>query len=126
MTPTLGLLSVVKDGFSLTPNLEEDVLVVEFAGNGDLEAVEALATFLKLVHREALHLKVKEVRVDLRQLYFMNSSCFKSFVTWIDAVARGVPETYGVRFLANPSFYWQRRSLEALRRLAAGVVSVDG
>jgi len=30
-----------------------------------------------------------------------------------------------VRFLTDPNLHWQRRSLEALRRLAANVVTIE-
>jgi hypothetical protein len=54
----------------------------------------------------------------------MNSSCFKSFVVWIDSVKNAQPG-YRIRFLTDPNLHWQRRSLEALRRLAANVVTID-
>jgi hypothetical protein len=55
---------------------------------------------------------------------FMNSSCFKAFVTWIDSVKTDSRQ-YRIVLLANSELHWQRRSLEALRRLAIGVVSVE-
>jgi hypothetical protein len=54
----------------------------------------------------------------------MNSSCFKAFITWIDTV-KNASRPYRIRLLADPSLHWQRRSLEALRRLATGIVVVD-
>ena len=55
----------------------------------------------------------------------MNSSCFKAFVVWIDTV-KNAGRVYRIRFLTDPEMHWQRRSLEALRRLATNVVSVEG
>jgi hypothetical protein len=121
----LGLAPIVHTGFALTPNLAHDVLTVKFTGNGDMAAVAPLASFLKQTHREATHLGVKEVRFDLLELYFMNSSCFKSFVTWIDAVSHAGSQGYRIRFIANPKQHWQRRSLDALRRLADNVVTIE-
>ncbi|HWA74656.1 MAG TPA: hypothetical protein VG937_20065 [Polyangiaceae bacterium] len=121
----LELAPLVHSGFQLTPRLEEQVLVVNFAGNGDMSAVEALGRYLKQVHQEAVSRKVSEVSFDFRDLYFMNSSCFKAFVTWIDVASRAEEHGYVIRFLTNPRLHWQRRSLEALRCLSPSVVRVE-
>jgi hypothetical protein len=83
-----------------------------------------LADYLKRAHAEAERLVVAEVKCDFRQLLFMNSSCFKAFVVWIDTV-KSSPRAYRIRFLTDPEMHWQRRSLEALRRLATNVVLVE-
>jgi len=126
MTMThLDLSPLVREGFALKPNLDADALVVQFTGNGDMEAVDPLAAYLKLVHRSAVELRVSRVAFDFSDLYFMNSSCFKAFVTLIDTVSRSDPRAYAVCFLTNPRIHWQRRSLEALRYLAPKVVEVE-
>jgi hypothetical protein len=121
-----SLVPVVENGFSLTPELEAPTLTIAFSGNADMAAVKPLSTYLSQVHAEALQLGLEEVAFDLKELYFMNSSCFKSFVTWINSVSTGDPKlAYRIRFLANPQQYWQRRSLDALRRMAQNVVTVE-
>ena len=45
-------------------------------------------------------------------------------VVWIDTVKNAEPG-YKIRFLTDPNLHWQRRSLEALRRLAANVVTIE-
>jgi hypothetical protein len=89
-----------------------------------LNAIELLAEYLKRVQEEATRLSVQEVRCDFRKLVFMNSSCFKSFVVWIDHV-KNAPVAYKINFLTDPNLHWQRRSLEALRRLAMNIVSIE-
>jgi hypothetical protein len=121
----LGLTPLVHTGFQLTPRLESDGLIVNFSGNGDMSAVDALGRYLKQVHQEAVSLEVKDVSFDFRDLYFMNSSCFKAFVTWIDQASRSEGHAYVIRFLTNPRLHWQRRSLEALRCLSPNVVRVE-
>jgi hypothetical protein len=111
--------------FACTPQLEADLLTVTFKGTGDVAAIELLSTYLKKVHVEAERLTVTEVICDFRKLSFMNSSCFKAFVVWIDTV-KNATRPYRIRFLTDPDLLWQRRSLEALRRLATNVVSLDG
>ncbi|HEV8247559.1 MAG TPA: hypothetical protein VGP93_17400 [Polyangiaceae bacterium] len=120
----LNLVPVVTAVLSLEPSLEEGRLRVAFCGTGDMSAISELNDYLKKVHSEAQRLTVSEVTCDLRRLTFMNSSCFKAFITWIDAVKNDA-RPYHIRLLAEPSLHWQRRSLEALRRLATGVVIVD-
>jgi hypothetical protein len=79
---------------------------------------------LKEVHQEALRLAVPEVHLDLDELYFLNSSCLKSLLAWVHQLASHNRPAYRVCFLTSPRLHWQRRSLEALRRLAPEVVSV--
>src|SRR5690349_11943997 len=101
----LEIAPLVFSGFQLTPRLEEQTLVVNFSGNGDMSAVEALGRYLKQVHHEAVTHKVSEVSFDFRDLYFMNSSCFKAFVTWIDLASRAETHAYVIRFLTNPRLH---------------------
>jgi len=125
MSP-MSIEYVNKQSFALTPSVGDGNLVVKFSGNADMTAMATLSAYLKAVHAEALSLRMQEVTFDFRELYFMNSSCFKSFVTWIEAASSIKDYTaYRIKFLANPQLHWQRRSLEALRCLASHVVTVE-
>jgi hypothetical protein len=124
VSQTLALTAVDTATFSCAPLLEAGKLTVSFVGTGDVAAIEILGTYLQQVHAEAGRLTLTEVTCDFRRLSFMNSSCFKAFVVWIDAVKNAAP-SYRIRFLTDPEMHWQRRSLEALRRLATGVVTVE-
>ena len=56
----------------------------------------------------------------------MNSSCFKSFVTWISDVSELEPDKqYKIRLLSKPEMHWQRRSLHALRCFAVDLISIE-
>jgi hypothetical protein len=121
----LELEAVDSPGLSCAPRFADAKLTVAFTGTGDVAAVELLGDYLKRLHREAERLQVAEVTCDFRQLSFMNSSCFKAFVVWIDTV-KNASRPYRIRFLTDPGMHWQRRSLEALRRLATDVVRVEG
>jgi len=110
--------------FSVVPIIDAEALRVVFTGTGDLDAVAGLGSFLPKVHQQALQRRVKEVQFDFSALEFMNSSCFKAFVTFIDN-AKTVAASYQIRFITTNKHYWQRRSLEALRRLAMGVVVIQ-
>jgi hypothetical protein len=120
----LELEPLISDGFQAVATFDGTRLSIAFSGSGDMNAIELLASYLKDVHEEASRLAVSEVRCDFRKLVFMNSSCFKSFVVWIDTVKNAAP-AYKIGFLTDPNLHWQRRSLEALRRLAINVVSIE-
>ncbi len=76
-------------------------------------------------HAEAKRLSARKVVIDLRELEFMNSSCFKCFVSWISDV-QDLPEgqLYKVEFLSNPQLHWQKRSLHSLRCFAVELITV--
>jgi hypothetical protein len=125
VSDALGLAHAEVPGFSCSPVLDADVLQIAFVGTGDVAAIELLSAYLKQTHEEATRLGLREVRCDFRKLSFMNSSCFKAFVVWIDTV-KNAALPYRIRFLTAPDLHWQKRSLEALRRLASSVVTVEG
>lgn len=119
----LSLGALRQSSFGIEPALDGTRLVLKFRGTGDLEAVEPLAEYLDRAFEEVQRLSTTEVRFDFRELEFMNSSCFKAFVTFIERTrqAGGVP----IVFVTDPGHHWQRRSLEALRRLAMGRVTIE-
>ena len=117
-------LEAIGEGFQAVATLDGTRMSIEYSGSGDMDAIELLAGYLKQVHEAALRLAIEEVRCDFRKLGFMNSSCFKSFVVWIDTV-KNAPAAYKISFLTDPNLHWQRRSLEALRRLAMSIVSIE-
>jgi hypothetical protein len=125
MSLTLALEAIETAGFACTPSFADGKLTVSFHGTGDVAAVELLGSYLKRLHVEAQRLGATEVRCDFRKLTIMNSSCFKAFVVWIDTVKNSA-QGYQIRFLTDPEMHWQKRSLEALRRLATTVVSIEG
>ena len=124
-TMTLGIAPMAVEAFSITPEIEDARLVLRLTGNGDMAAAQPLDRYLKQVHREALRVPVSEVAVNLRELYFMNSSCLKAFVTWIDMLAGGLDQPYRIRFVGSSKLGWQKRTLDALQRLGPAVVNLE-
>jgi len=81
---------------------------------------------LTRIHDAANRLGVREAIVDLTQLEFMNSSCFKSFVSWLTDIRElDASKQYTVTFLSNPKLHWQKRSLHSLRCFAVDLVTVS-
>jgi len=92
-----------------------EIVNLAFAGNADGRSDKALEKFLHELHAEIVTLPVILVEVDIRSLEFMNSSCFKGFITWIVQVRRMKrPSRYRIRFLATSKHPWQKRSLHAI------------
>jgi hypothetical protein len=121
---TVGIIS--KDGFTVSAALEGGSIQLRLAGNADMDVATSLNNYLKQLHEDACGTGVREVVLDFSRLYFMNSSCFKCFVTWIAQIKKLEPAArYLVRFQSNPHLHWQRRSLEALRAFAPNEVTVE-
>ena len=112
--------------FSAIATVGPDAINVKFAGNADMRAVPGLEELVPNIHAQARRIGVVEVAVDMSGLEFMNSSCFRVFVNWLNWI-RGLPEgdRYVVRFLAAPGRHWQRPSLSALACFATDIVKVD-
>jgi hypothetical protein len=102
------------------------VMRLTLVGTADATVEAALNELLGRLHSDSQRARAREVAVDLRKLEFMNSSCFKSFITWIVAVRRlAEDQTYRIRFLANAGLHWQKRSLHAISYFGGDLVSVE-
>lgn len=112
--------------FHGTARRDGDGIVVELEGDGNMDVVAPLDLLLTTIHQTALDGTIREVRVDMRKLAFMNSACFKCFIDWIVGIQSMEPEAqYRVRFLSAPSFNWQRRSLRSLQCFAVELITVE-
>jgi hypothetical protein len=122
---TLQVPSFQSDSFSIQGALDSHEIAVKCVGNGGIDATPVVDRYLRDLHAEAHRLGVAEVVVDFSELYFMNSSCFKCFASWLSAMLKGEGgKAYRVRFVSNPNLRWQLRSLEALRCLAPQLVDI--
>lgn len=114
------------DALKSTTQREGSTLVVELVGNADLRAKKELGTMLERLHEQVTNDALEVVVIDVRELEFMNSSCFKAFVSWLTTIMDLPKEQqYRVRFRSNPDTLWQRRSLHALRSYALMIVQIE-
>lgn len=119
------LVSVTGADFSGRAEHQDAAIRAWLTGNADHLAIDAVEKLLAGVHAEAERLRVTEAVVDLRQLEFMSSSCFKVFVNWISNIVELECERrYKVQFVSNPKLHWQKRSLHSLRCFASDVISI--
>jgi hypothetical protein len=122
----LRIQPVSLHGFSIEPSFDGSHVAVKLIGTADMRAQRTIASVLRELHAEAMRLRSRKVSVDYRDLEFMNSSCFKEFITWLGDV-RALPpsDKYTIRFLSDPRKHWQARSLSALSCFAVDVVEID-
>jgi hypothetical protein len=120
-----SLRPVAAAALEIVPSREGTRITLRFSGNADTEAQAGLSAFLEKVHANAIDSGVTLVVVNLDELYFMTSSCFKCLVTWLIEIEKmELALRYRVHFEPNPKLHWQNRSLEALRNLSRGVVHI--
>lgn len=104
----------------------EGQLSLSFTGSADSRSQDAIEAMLSRTHTEALRLGVPEVAVDFRDCDFVNSSCFKAFVVWLERIQElETPQQYRLRFFSDETKAWQRRSLQALSCFAIELVHVE-
>jgi anti-anti-sigma factor len=122
----MSLPTVSADDFKANTYDRNDLLVLELVGTADLRVQPQLDEFLGKVNLLAQDRASREVVVDLRKLEFMNSSCFKAFVSWIGELQEmDARRQYKVRFLSEPRMLWQRRSLHALSCFAVDLITIE-
>jgi hypothetical protein len=74
--------------------------------------------FFEIVHSMALGEGLAEVKVDVTELAFLNSSGIKEVLSWILRRNRIPPEKkYKMNFLFDPAVAWQPITLPRLRDL---------
>lgn len=118
--------AIHEDDFDAEANVQGTRMQVALTGTADLTVKQQLDYFVHDLHTQAQKQALGLVSVDMRRLEFMNSSCLKSLAWWVSAVQEQPPDRrYRIVFLSSPTMYWQRRSLNALAKLAREIISVE-
>lgn len=122
----MSISDISTEEFATHTTSSGGAITVRLTGSAENDTMRTLDAFLQTVHGGATQEKVPEVVVDLRSLEFMNSSCFKAFVTWFGLLRDAAPEAqYRVRFLSDAKKHWQSRSLTALKCFAVDLIQVE-
>jgi hypothetical protein len=122
----LQVPSISTEEFNANATYDGKRVSLKMAGNADIRAMFPLESMLKVLEREVDRVGAREVVVDLKGLEFMNSSCFKSFVTWLGNVQElEAGKQYTIRFLSDSTKHWQGRSLNALSCFAMDLVRIE-
>jgi hypothetical protein len=112
--------------FRATATSEGTVATLKLMGTADAAVHAHVERATTVMREQARGLGASEVIVDMRELEFMNSSCFKCLITWLsDLLEQPVEQRYRIRFLSDPTKHWQHRSLRALSCFAVDLVSIE-
>jgi hypothetical protein len=107
-----------------------DPLGIKVIFRGTISTVNpslVLNPFVDATHAYAVEMQAKDIRVDLTQLEFCNSSGFKSFIHWIERIQQSPePKRYKLRFISTKERRWQRASLLALSCYGLHIVMIEG
>jgi hypothetical protein len=113
------------DDFTAGAERDGAIIKVCLKGNADYAALDAIAALFERVQQAARHADLTGAVIDVRQLEFMNSSCFRQVISWIAEIQEMTDDgRYSVTFLSNPSLHWQKRSLQSLQRFATDLISI--
>jgi hypothetical protein len=99
---------------------------VRLVGSAESVDYAPLGKMLGRLHGEAVRLEVREVTIDVRDLEFMNSSCFAAFAAWLGELQGLEPgRQYRIKFLSDEQKHWQRGSLGALTTFATNLIRIE-
>jgi hypothetical protein len=114
------------DSFRATATQQGTTATLALFGNADAHTLGHVQAAVGAMRDAARARRFSEVSVDMRQLEFMNSSCFKCLITWLsDLLEQPAEQRYRIRFLSDPGKHWQHRSLRALSCFAVDLVSIE-
>ena len=108
---------VSPDGGRVT--LEADGNVVTLRGEIDQASPKVfLGPFFDGIHTAAEQENLREVKVDIRHLTFLNSSAVKELIAWVLRRNRLPPgKKYAIEFVYESSILWQRVTMPTLSQL---------
>lgn len=117
---------IASQGFQATATAEGTTATLALLGNADESTRAFVQQAVATMRAQATILGVTEVAVDMRELEFMNSSCFKCLITWLsDLLEQPEEQRYRIRFLSDSTKHWQHRSLRALSCFAVDLVTIE-
>jgi hypothetical protein len=127
----MGLLGLPKasdaEAEITTTALSDDELRVEFNGSLNMrDPSTMLKVFFDDLHHTMRFERRKSVRIDLRNLKYMNSVGFKYFVAWLTQHAETAPDKrYSICFMVTPKYHWQTVSMHALKAFSKHLITVE-
>jgi hypothetical protein len=112
------------------PNIANVTLLVDPGGRLSLtgtiatrDPADSIMPLFRSLHQAVIDDKLREFKIDLASLTFVNSSAIRLFVDWVTWIKNETPERrYKAVFITNPTITWQKTSLGVLKSLAPDVV----
>jgi len=98
---------------------------LRLTGSADNGIVWRFKDLIDRLHAEVVAAGARTVRVDIRELEFMNAGSFNVFIDWLGLVNDLEPaQRYRLRFFTSEKIAWQQRSLRMLTCFATDLVTV--
>jgi anti-anti-sigma regulatory factor len=120
----LPLEPAIREGHSIVPRFESYRLILKLAGTFDMTSAHTLQVYLEKVATLARESRLNEVVIDVVDVYYLGSSCIKSFVTLTVGLQNGTAGLL-LRIVTNPRLDWQERAFSVLSRIAPQRVIVE-
>jgi hypothetical protein len=90
------------------------------------DPAETISPFFRALHRAVVADNLKEFKIDLVGLTFVNSSAIRLLVDWVTWVKHEPPASrYKVIIQMDQKVTWQKTSLGVLKTLAPDVVALN-
>lgn len=113
------------EGLTVNGEFVGPMLRLALSGQADPRDGTPLTKELLGWHTLVLSKKTTEVRVDVAEVEFMNSTALGAFVSWVGELQRLAADLrYRINIHGNPKRRWQRASLHALASFAPELISV--
>lgn len=120
----LPLEPIIREGHSIVPRFEQRRLILKLAGTFDMTSAHTLQVYLDQVATEAREQQLLELVIDVVDVYYLGSSCIKSFVTLTVGLKSGTAGLL-LRIVTNPRLDWQERAFSVLARISPQRVVVE-
>jgi hypothetical protein len=124
----LALEPFTADTLRIEPvDIPEGGVELRFTGNIDMrDPSSVLSPYYEKVHAEATTNKAPEVRLDLRNLTYLNSSGILTLVKWIKRLQdTPADQRYKFHIIYSNDITWQRISILTISKMAGDVVQVS-
>ncbi len=113
------------DTLKLSTTEEKDRLTLLLTGTAEFKTPEQLLGALVTVHKRAIELSAKELRIDLGGVDFMNSTGLGALVGLIGERQKDAKSRYIIHLVGNSARRWQRASLHSLASFAPETITVS-
>lgn len=89
-----------------------------------MNPTEAIGPYLEQVHQAIVADKLREFRVDVKRLTFVNSSAIRLFADWVIRVEDG-GKPYQLVFATDTSKSWQRTAFRSIASLSDDCIRIE-
>ncbi|MGC4068607.1 MAG: hypothetical protein QM784_28940 [Polyangiaceae bacterium] len=112
------------DNYQIEPTFQGTKLKVALKGTFDMTATPQLSVFLVGVESDSRQLDLREIVLDVSEVYYLGSSCIKSFVSLVESLKKlSFPPQ--LRVLISPRLDWHERTFSILARLSPALVTIE-